>query len=433
MPPFGLFGKCGVIAKEMSSNAVTRASPGDTIIVRAGTYTVSAPITINNKQGTSGAVIAIQGQGMPVIKASSYNDIPVFDGIISIDSSAYISISGIRLESSGWFGFKASNSNDIVFDGNQSSISLASATYVVDSNNVIVANNDVSRFCDQRENVRGSTCQEGISIVRTDGFNIHNNAVHDAPEGDGSKPGGGEGIDAKEGSRNGQIVYNAIYDLVQVGIYVDAWDKLTENIEVYGNRIYNTAHGIGVNSENGGTVNNVKIHDNLIYNVGYHGIILDGDGNVNGPRQNVHIYNNTIYRAGYTANKPPWCSLYGCNDWGNGIYINTTKISGISIHDNILANSASTQIYVLSGAEGNVSINKNLIYSQNGYTYDTLGNNPIQSDPQFVNAGANDFHLQSGSPAIGVGVGGDPLDRDADYVVRPSSPIDLGAFTYNGR
>lgn len=296
-----------------------------------------------------------------------------------------------------------------------------------------VRNNDVSRFCDQKESVRGSTCQEGISIVRTDGFAVSNNLVHDAPQGNGDHAGGGEGIDAKEGSKNGVIAYNQVCNLPQLGIYADAWDKLTENVDVYGNRVYNTSAGLVVSSENGGTVRNVEIRDNLVYDTGYHGIEISNTS-VNGSRQRIHIYNNTVVHNGYAANKPAWCSLYGCNDWGYGIRINTNNISDISIHDNIVVNNHSSQIEWNGDPAGAVAVNANVLYPRTSFSWanEFYGTNPIEADPLFVNAPANDFQLQSGSPAIGVGVGGDPLDRDVAGVQRPSSPIDLGAYTYTG-
>ena len=410
--------------------AVNRAAPGDTIIVRAGTYTVTQPITINNKQGSSSAVLTIRGEGLPVFRAASFESIPVWEGIISIQGSSYLTIQGLRLENSGWFGFKATNSSNLTFDGNQSAVSLASAIYTYNVTNLAVRNNDVSRFCDQKESVRGSTCQEGISIVLTNGFDVSRNIVHDAPEGDGMNPGGGEGIDIKEGSKNGTVSFNQVYNLVQIGIYIDAWDKLTENIEVYGNRVYRTASGIAINAEAGGTLSNLKVHDNIIYDVGYHGIEIANTGS-NGLRQGVHLYNNTIVRSGYQANKPPWCARYGCSDWGYGIRINTSNISDIAIHDNIVVDNHSAAVSLDTGGSY-VNLNTNILYPRRGYSwaFESFGANPIEADPRFVNAAANDFHLRADSPAIGRGIGGDPLNVDADGRTRPSWPIDLGALIY---
>jgi hypothetical protein len=415
--------------------AINRAAPGDTIIVRSGNYTVTGPTTIANKQGTSSAVLTIRGEGMPVFSTSTLYDIDVWQGILTIENSSWVRVEGIRLENSGWFSFKVDNSSNITLDGNQTYISLASAVYTYESNNITVTNNDVSRFCDQKERIRGSTCQEGMSLVKTNGFNVSYNLVHDAFQGDGMNPGGGEGIDAKEGSKNGIISFNTVYNLVQVGIYVDAWNVLTENIEIYGNKVYNVAHGISLGSEAGGTLRNVSVHDNLVYNIGYHGISIGSDEAVSGQRENIKIYNNTVTRSGFTAYKPPWCSLYGCGDWGSGILIDSSKVSGISIHDNISVNNHSAQLGVFYAASSAYSINTNILWPQTGYTWanETFGTNAIIADPVFVNASANDFHLQATSPAIGVGVGGDPLNVDADGQTRPSWPIDLGAFIYVGQ
>lgn len=319
------------------------------------------------------------------------------------------------------------------YDGNQTSVSLASAIYVYNNTNIVVQNNDITRFCDQMEAVRGSTCQESISIVKTNGFSVSNNRVHDAKQGPGSNPGGGEGIDAKEGSKNGIIAYNNVYNLVQLGIYVDAWDQLTENIQIYGNRVYNTAAGIVVGAENSGTVRNIKIRDNIIYNTGYHGIELSNAG-TNGRREDIHIYNNTVVRNGFTAYKPPWCSLYGCADWGYGIRINTNNIGDISIHDNIIVNNHSSQIEWNGNPAGALNVNTNILYPRTTFDWpnEYYGTNAIEADPQFVNAASNDFYLRAGRPAIGVGVGGDPLDKDADGRQRPASLIDLDALMYIG-
>jgi hypothetical protein len=411
--------------------AVDRAGPGDTVIVHGGTYIATQPIRVHGKPGAGRRPFSIIGIGTAVIRAASFESIPVWEGIISVRGSSNLWIQGLRLENSGWFGFKVEQSDRVTLSQNMSVTSLASAIYVYNSRVVHVLQNDVSRFCDQEAFVRGSTCQEGISIVLTDGFNVSFNHVHDAPQGRGMTPGGGEGIDAKEGSRNGVIAFNRVHDLVQLGIYVDAWDRLTENIEVYGNRVYRTASGIAVNAEAGGTVRNVLIHDNLVFDVGYQGIDLSTIGS-NGPRQGIHIYNNTIVHNGYTANKPPWCVLYGCADWGQGIRVNTANINDIAIHDNIVVNNHSAQVELSPEVRSLVTLDTNILYPRTTFDWanEAYGANPIEADPRFVNAAANDFHLRADSPAIGRGIGGDPLNVDADGRTRPSWPIDLGALIY---
>jgi hypothetical protein len=50
----------------------------------------------------------------------------------------------------------------------------------------------------------------------------------------------------------------------------------------------------------------------------------------------------------------------------------------------------------------------------------------ISSDPKLVSPGT-DFHLQSGSPAIGAGTPIPGLNRDIDGKVRPNPPS-IGAY-----
>ncbi|GAG74122.1 unnamed protein product, partial [marine sediment metagenome] len=50
---------------------------------------------------------------------------------------------------------------------------------------------------------------------------------------------GGEGIDVKDGSSNGKVYKNHVHDINRLGIYVDAWDKHTYNIEVFQNIVHN--------------------------------------------------------------------------------------------------------------------------------------------------------------------------------------------------
>jgi hypothetical protein len=53
----------------------------------------------------------------------------------------------------------------------------------------------------------------------------------------------------------------------------------------------------------------------------------------------------------------------------------------------------------------------------------------MTTDPQFVNPSANDFRLQSGSPAIDAGVSLAEVGSDFNGVARPQrGAYDIGAF-----
>jgi hypothetical protein len=73
-----------------------------------------------------------------------------------------------------------------------------------------------------------------------------------------------------------------------------------------------------------------------------------------------------------------------------------------------------------------------------GTGYDTLAAyvaaasqdaNAIDDDPTFVAVGSDNFHLQSGSDAIGAGATGTSVIDDYDGIIR-GSPPDIGAYEY---
>src|SRR5258708_12848247 len=52
----------------------------------------------------------------------------------------------------------------------------------------------------------------------------------------------------------------------------------------------------------------------------------------------------------------------------------------------------------------------------------------IMADPKFANAAAGDYHLQSGSPAIGAGAAAYAPSTDLDGKPRSTTPPSIGAY-----
>jgi len=68
---------------------------------------------------------------------------------------------------------------------------------------------------------------------------------------------------------NGKVYQNHVHDINQLGLYIDAWDKYTYNIEVFGNVVHErAADGFSVASEAGGLLENVRIYNNIAYDNG---------------------------------------------------------------------------------------------------------------------------------------------------------------------
>lgn len=129
----------------------------------------------------------------------------------------------------------------------------------------------------------------------------------------------------------------------------------------------------------------------------------------------------------------------------NNLFANNAKsgiilwenLSNISIYNNILVGNKASGIETYDAHGSGVSISNNVIYRNGGgslnlanggsnFTY-TLGS-VIQKDPLFV--GATDYHLQSSSPAIGVGMPLTLVTQDFSGNTRPSANPDIGPYQH---
>jgi hypothetical protein len=147
------------------------------------------------------------------------------------------------------------------------------------------------------------------------------------------------------------------------------------------------AHGIYCGSQNG--TNNCLIYNNIVYgnDIGI-GVVYNAI--------NTKVYNNTVY-----ANTS---AQYGaCIDTYH-------SASGTEVKNNICWQNV-------------------MLFSDNGRG--TVFSNNLTSNPLFVNAAANNFYLQPGSPAIDAGVVISEVLFDHSGVRRPQgNSYDIGAYEY---
>ena len=389
------------------SKAANTLQAGDTVYVKKGVYKERV---IPKNSGRKDAYISyIAYPGHEVIIDGSNITLPEeWGGLFEIDGKSYIRIIGFKIRNAGPYdndaGILIYNSSHIIIENNSIYNTTSSGIGVWESSHIIISNNEVELACNDGE-------QECITIATTDNFEVKYNHVHHG--GPGTL--GGEGIDAKDGSSNGKIFENVVHDLNRLGIYVDAWNKHTYNIEVFGNIVYNCSAGFAVASERGGLLENVKVYNNVAYHNEWAGTEIGGwDYGYKHPMRNITIINNNF------------CNNGNDEEWGVGIYHENPDAENLIIRNNICSGNSGSQIEI-EGNLKNFVLDHNLIY---GYS-DYYGEDYVVGEPKFINASNGDFHLQAGSPAIDNGSSMDAPSYDFDGNWRPrGKEYDIGAFEF---
>jgi hypothetical protein len=256
---------------------------------------------------------------------------------------------------------------------------------------------------------------EMISLSKVTGFEIKNCIVHDPVSATRV------GIDAKEGSSNGSIHNNTVYNTNSAGIYVDAAGYATSNIDIYDNLVYGTvgAPGISIADElNSTSLTNINIYNNIVYG-NQRGITIESYGSTSS-FINCLIINNTLYNNGTI-------SEISC-------YVGHAQLTTCVIRNNIIfsLNSNTYSILYADYASGGITIDHNLTYNSGGswHAGNVLGTSPVVGNPLLVSPTTN-FAIQSSSPARDAG--SSSLAPSTDYIgtARPQgSSYDIGAYEY---
>ncbi|NJD01896.1 MAG: hypothetical protein FIA99_04710 [Ruminiclostridium sp.] len=398
--------------------AADSVAAGDTVYVRAGTYSEKLSIT---RSGSAGNIITYSAYPDETVVIDGNNVPPVDDwqGLVNI-SGSYIAFLNFRVINSRWAGIFVENADNVIIQGNYIAETKSAGILCRQGTNYKILYNELYHTSGYYVQAKGdsSDSQESISIQNEiDGFEVAYNYLHDV--GMGGRQ-GCEGIDTKAGVRNGSAHHNRIINARSVGIYVDAWDTYADNIDVYDNFISDSpSSGISVSAEDGGTVNGVRIYNNIVTGVNWGMMLPAYDGSSGGTLKNVSVVNNTIYNNNSGPDK-------------FGIWIGAwqpTYIDGLYVRNNIISRNINNQIrYTNPERHSNIVVEHNLIDGSS----DLWGTDYVMGDPHFVNPSGGDFHIGSSSPARGRGTstGFVPVD-DYDVNIRPQgAAYDIGAFEY---
>lgn len=235
-------------------HAVNKALAGDTINVMDGTYheqvkftksgTEKAPITLRNHPGHSPV---IDGTGIEWGDSST-------GALVQFNRHNHLVIEGLSIQNSAAFGIGdlkpfAGVLNNIIIRNCSTTNTFGSGIYIINAKNIEIDGCTVTGAC-------ANTWDECITLQKVDGFEVKDCQVYDGLK---------EGIDAKDGSRNGEIHGCTVSNVHSVGIYIDAYSGHQYNIQVFNNTISEIAgSGISTGVENGGKLEGVVIRNNTI-------------------------------------------------------------------------------------------------------------------------------------------------------------------------
>lgn len=382
-------------------HAIQVVGAGDTIAMRAGTYTP----TVEN-----GFFIRAGGQPNARIKLMPYNNEKVVlsagshDFVMYLfDSAPYWIIQGLEFSGGGPNGYtlKIDAPSVNVVNNNIHGSYLDGVKLVQTSNDVVIYGNEI-----HDPNAAAGANAQGIDIVGADRVWIAHNYVHDIHS---------IGMYAKGNSRNIIFENNRVENLTSRGIMLgQSTDSylLTDGVyETYDGIIRNN---IIINTDDAclatASSYNVKIYNNSCYNVAklYHGAIFVSNESMLGTGGlNVEIKNNIIYGTTRPVVKIGPSAM--------------SDLSTLHIDRNIYWNGGAPVTFL---SEDQSLFNVSIDAWRASLGIDTTS---IVADPKYTSLST--LEIGSTSPAINAGVSTTAVTDDYRHTPRPlGGAFDIGAY-----
>jgi hypothetical protein len=366
--------------------------PGSTVYIIGGTYKERIQLSVSGSPAGYITFTAYQNANVVIDGAElTVNTVPLFN----LGRNSYVRISGLKFQNAG-IGVAGGREyieieNNYFYNFTNPAIRMLNCSFSKINNNIVDA------ACT-------TSWGECITLSGCEYVDVSNNIVRNGT----TNTNGGEGIDVK-GSKYVRVYGNKVYNLpAKLGIYVDAFESLDANIQVFNNEVYNCTNGIVISSERGNDVINVWVYNNLVYDLtSGNGVSIVDFSNTGYLVQNVIIENNTLI--------------------GRGVSIDAKGGNNIVVRNNIIYDD-STPINIVNRPAGLV-LQNNL---GNKGTLSALGTNSKLADPLFINptTAPKNFNLQATSPAINSGKSTN-IEFDYNLKTRNVGIIDIGAYEYN--
>lgn len=406
--------------------AANTAVAGDTVYIKAGTYTemVNFP-----NSGTSGHYITFQNyQTDNVIVDGNGN--AGYLGVLSIQNKSYIKIIGLKVTHAVWGVWLHGSSADVsyieltnmnVYNTTDDPVELAADGHSVHHvtisgctiyDGVLGISPTVGSGSARPHDITITGCTfhdlyGGVGSERADYLTVYSNIAYSCTMGydigsgvynvihDNVAYTGENGIDISSNSHS--LIYNnTVHDLTGecfYNYYFSVHGEPHTDNHFYNNICYNAAFGVFESNQksdgSAGISTNHIYYNNLFYNIsgGYgHGtgaFLFQGTSG-------LQFYNNTVYlNAGYN----------GLMFYGNG----GQESSGHIVANNIIDYSGNyVPIIEDSGSLSGSTVDYNDYYNRNGSSTGP-GAHSVIGDPKFVDSANKNFRLKAGSPCIDAG------------------------------
>jgi parallel beta-helix repeat protein len=277
----------------------------------------------------------------------------------------------------------------------------------------------------------------GGSLVRITDNKISDNYIKHHPWNISSQNGVGIYIENSSPIILNNIITNNSGDFTEgSGVYVYNSSPLIEGNEIIANTGWTGAYGDGSELTISGSSSFPVVINNIIADSEEHGIRCTQSSNPT-IRNNL-IINNTFDGIQAISSNPGIINNTISGNGGDGIYVSTSTLD--SIINNIISYNTGYGIYESGSSSDPGKVWYNLFYvnesglyydeaSTGYYTASSLNTNVaeckynIDGDPLFADKANNNYHIQSGSPAIDAGDPNSPLDPNG-------SRADIGAYYY---
>lgn len=394
--------------------------PGDTVYVRGGNYTTGGNGITLTRSGAPNAYISFQNYPgeTPVITGGGWSG---FTDYYSSSPLSHIQIIGFEFDGTNKpnynFGINLVRSSNVIISNNTVHDVITHGIYIKNSNTGEISNNvvyDVGGYY-------------GIGADTVSNYTIHQNIAHDN---------GQSGI-AVDRSRDITIHHNKTYDNDYNGIVIS---HATTNARIYNNISYHNSCGSDQRYEGIGVEVSAEknlIYNNLAYNNCHANFLTNSSNN--------YIFNNTFYGndgvwAGYSVLYGDWeGSIPENNIFKNNIFV-ITRSSDSAVGSFNWENSYEPRnnvfdynnYYYTDSADKSNLVRLNDTYSFTQWRSMGKEAHGVLENPNFVDATAADYRLQTGSPLIDKGLDVRTyVTNDYAGIPRPQGEyFDIGAYEY---